>query len=32
MVELPRLPDGVGPGSTVTLGFRATDAMVFPAA
>jgi putative spermidine/putrescine transport system ATP-binding protein len=32
MVELPRLPDGVGPGGVVTLGFRAADAMVFPAA
>ncbi|MFC7476045.1 ABC transporter ATP-binding protein [Dankookia sp. GCM10030260] len=31
MVELPRLPEGVGPGSAVTLGFRAADAMVFPA-
>ncbi|MFZ4409038.1 MAG: ABC transporter ATP-binding protein [Paracraurococcus sp.] len=32
MVELPRLPEGIGPGGAVTLGFRAADAMVFPAA
>jgi putative spermidine/putrescine transport system ATP-binding protein len=32
VVELPRLPDGVGPGSTVPLAFRIADTMVFPAA
>jgi putative spermidine/putrescine transport system ATP-binding protein len=31
VVELPRLADGIGPGSPVTLGFREADTMVFPA-
>jgi putative spermidine/putrescine transport system ATP-binding protein len=31
MVELPRLPEGVGPGSAVMLNFRIADCMVFPA-
>jgi putative spermidine/putrescine transport system ATP-binding protein len=32
VVELPRLPEGVGPGRTVPLAFRIADTMVFPAA
>jgi putative spermidine/putrescine transport system ATP-binding protein len=32
IAELPRLPDGIGPGSAVALGFRIADTMVFPAA
>ncbi len=31
VVELPRLPDGIGPGSSVALSFRVADTMVFPA-
>jgi putative spermidine/putrescine transport system ATP-binding protein len=31
VVELPRLPEGVQPGSPVTLAFRMADTMVFPA-
>jgi putative spermidine/putrescine transport system ATP-binding protein len=31
VVELPRLPEGVQPGSRVTLAFREADTMVFPA-
>ncbi|MBK1660438.1 ABC transporter ATP-binding protein [Paracraurococcus ruber] len=31
VVELPRLPEGIGPGSAVTLAFREADTMVFPA-
>jgi putative spermidine/putrescine transport system ATP-binding protein len=31
VVELPRLPEGIGPGSSVTLGFRVADTMAFPA-
>ncbi len=30
VVELPRLPEGVTPGSRVTLAFREADTMVFP--
>ena len=32
IAELPRLPEGIGPGSTVTLAFRVADTVVFPAA
>ncbi len=32
IAELPRLPDGVGPGSSVTLGFAVADTMLYPAA
>jgi putative spermidine/putrescine transport system ATP-binding protein len=31
VVELPRLADGIGPGSLVTLGFCVADTMVFSA-
>jgi putative spermidine/putrescine transport system ATP-binding protein len=31
MVELPRLPEGVVPGSPVTLAFDPADTMIFPA-
>ncbi len=31
VVELPRLPEGVAPGSRVTLAFDPADTMVFPA-
>ena len=30
IAELPRLPEGVGPGSAVALGFRISDTMIFP--
>ncbi len=30
VVELPRLPEGVHPGSRVTIAFREADTMVFP--
>jgi len=32
VVELPRLPAGIGPGSAVALAFPVADTMVFPAA
>lgn len=32
VVELPRLPDGVGPGQVVSIAFRVADTMVFPGA
>ena len=32
VVELPRLPPGIGPGSAVPLAFPIADTMVFPAA
>jgi len=32
VVELPRLPEGVGPGQAVSVAFRVADTMVFPAA
>ncbi|MCB4822574.1 ABC transporter ATP-binding protein [Roseicella aerolata] len=32
VVELARLPEGIGPGSPVTLSFREEDTMLFPAA
>jgi putative spermidine/putrescine transport system ATP-binding protein len=32
VVELPRLPEGISPGSPVTLSFREEDTMLFPAA